>query len=338
MCSKMCSGFRWLIAAIVSGGCVAAISMETLAQAYPTRSIRLVIPFVPGGPTDIIGRTLAQKLSEILPEPVVVENRGGGGGMIAHAAVAKAAPDGYTLLFSDIVAGYAVNPVLFPKTIQYDARTDFTPIAPTASGAVFLFVGASVPARNVQELIALAKSKPGELSFGSAGAGHFPTHIGSELFKVKNGLDILHVPYKGAGQAMVDVAAGRVTFLMTTGLAAAKPFLDSGKVRALALTGNNRAAAAPDIPTFKEAGSPLTEMDSGSVWGVVGPAGMPRNIVVKLNEAIVHAVAAPDVIARFASLSMDPMSSTPEAWDAFIKETMATWGQVLKRANIKTLD
>ena len=334
----MHSRFRWLMAAIVSGGCLAAISMETLAQAYPTRAIRLVIPFAPGGPTDILGRVTAQKLSEILPEPIVVENRGGGGGMIAHAAVAKAAPDGYTLLFSDVVAGYAVNPVLFPKTIQYNPRTDFTPIGNVASGAVFLYVSASLPVHNVKELIAFAKSKPGQLSFGSAGAGHFPTHIGSELFNMKNGLDVLHVPYKGAGPALVDVSAGRVSFVMTTGVAAAKPFLDSGKVRALALTGNQRAAALPDVPTFAEAGFPMPEMDFGSVWGVVGPAGLPRNIVVKLNEAIVQALAAPDVLARFASLNMDAVPGTPEQFARYLDETMETWTQVLKRANIKSLE
>ncbi len=334
----MCSKFRWLTAAIAIGGCLAAISMETLAQAYPTRAIRLVIPFAPGGPTDILGRVTAQKLSEILPEPVVVENRGGGGGMIAHAAVAKAAADGYTLLFSDIVAGYAVNPVLFPKTIQYNPRTDFTAIGNVASGAVFLYVSASLPVRNVQELIALAKSKPGELSFGSAGAGHFPTHIGSELFKMKNGLDILHVPYKGAGPALVDVSAGRLSFVMTTGVAAAKPFLDSGKVRALALTGERRAAALPDVPTFTEAGSRLPEMADGSVWGVVGPAGLARSIVVKLNEAINQALAAPEVQARFASLNMDAMPGTPEDFSRLLNETMETWTQVLKRANIKSME
>ena len=291
----MCPRFRWLLAAIVSGGCLATVAMETLAQAYPARPVRLVVPYPPGGPTDLLGRTVAQKLGEMLPEPVVVENRGGGGGMIGTAAVAKAAADGYTLLLGAI-GSFAIDPVLY-KSIPYNARTDFTPIGPVASGALFLFVGASVPARNVQELIALAKRKPGTLSFASSGAGHFPTHIGPELFKLKNGLDILHVPYKGSGQAIIDVAAGRVSFIMTSGLGAAKPFLDSGKVRALALTGDKRAAAAPDVPTFAEAGSPLPEMNAGTWWGLMGPAGLPRNIVVKLNESLAQAMAAPDVRA-----------------------------------------
>jgi len=328
----MCSNFRWLIAAIVSGGCLAAISMETLAQAYPTRPVRLVITMPPGGPTDMLARTLAQKLGEILPEPVVVENRPGGGGIIAYAAIAKAPADGYTLLLGDL-ANSTINPSLY-KSLPYDTRKDFTPIGPVASGAIFIFVGASVPARNVQELIALAKSKPGELSFGSGGAGQL-THIVPELFKVKNGLDILHVPYKGAGPAMVDVAAGRVSFVMTAGLAAAKPFLDSGKVRALALTGEKRSAALPDVPTFAEAGSPLPEINAGTWFGLIGPAGLPRNIVVKLNESLAQAMAAPDVRARLAAFNMEPMTATPEAFTDFINAGIETWAQVLKRMNIK---
>ena len=334
----MYSRFRLLIFAMVSGACLATASIESFAQAYPTRPIRLVIPFGAGGPTDIVCRVVAQKLSEILPEPVVVENRPGAAGGIAHTYVAKAVPDGYTLLFSGILTGFAVNPVLFPKTIQYNPREDFTPIGNVASGAVFLYVNASLPVRSVKELIALAKSKPGTLAFGSAGAGNFPTHIGPELFKVENGLDMLHVPYKGAGQAMADVAAGRVSLLMTTGLAAAKPFLDTGRVRALAVTGKRRTAVLPDVPTFAEAGSPLPELDSGAVFGVVGPAGLPRNIVVKLNEAINQTLAAPDVLARFASLNMDPLPGTPEAFADFINNMIAAWAKVLTRVNIKGLD
>ncbi|MBI2320398.1 MAG: tripartite tricarboxylate transporter substrate binding protein [Betaproteobacteria bacterium] len=330
----MCSRFCVLLAAILSGGWLAAVAIETLAQAYPARPVRLVVPYPPGGPTDILGRTVAQKLSEILPEPMVVENRPGAGGMIAHGYVAKAAADGYTLLLGDI-GSFAVNPVLYPKTIQYNPRADFTPIGPVASGAIFLFVNASVPARNVQELIALAKTKPGTLSFASSGAGHFPTHIGPELFRVKNGLDVLHVAYKGSGPAMVDVVAGRVSFIMTTGLAAAKPHLDSGKVRAFALTGDKRAAAAPSVPTFAESGTPLPEMDAGTWWGLMGPAGLPRHMVVKLNESLTRALAAPDVRARLAALNMDPMTSAPEAFTDFINTAIETWAQVLTRLSIK---
>lgn len=334
----MGSRFRVLLAAISTGACLAGTAIEAFAQDYPVRPIRLLIPFSAGGPSDIVARVVAQKLSEILPQPVVIENRGGAAGMIAHTSVAKAVPDGYTLLFSGVMTGFAVNPVLFPKTIQYNSREDFTPIANVCSGAVFMYVDASLPVRSLKELIALARSKPGALTFGSAGAGNFPTHIGAELLRQKNGLDILHVPYKGAGQAMADVAAGRISFVMTTGLAAAKPFLDAGKVRAIAVTGDKRSAMLPDVPTFAESGSPLPEMGAGAVWGVLGPAGLPRSIVIKLNGSINQALAAPDLLARFAALEMDPLPGTPEAFGEYINVLVTTWAPILKRAQIQSLD
>lgn len=332
------SRFRLFLAVTLGGACLATAAIDSLAQTYPDRPIRLVIPFGAGGPTDIVGRVVAQKMSEILPQQMVAENKPGAGGMIAHAYVAKSPADGYTLLFSDTIAGYAVNPILYPKTIQYNPRTDFVTIGSAASGAVFLYASASLPVKNVQELIALAKSKPGALSFGSAGAGHFPTHIGSALFTTKNGIDVVHIPYKGAGPAMVDVAAGRLAFLMTTGVAAAKSFLDAGKVRALALTGKSRTNVLPDVPTFDEAGTPLPEMGNGSTWGIVGPAGLTRHMVVVLNEALNKALAAPDLKARFASLNMETMPGTPEAFSELVKSQMDTWTNVLKRANIKSLE
>lgn len=328
----MCSKFHWLIAAIVSGGCLATVAMETSAQAYPTRPIRLLIMAPPGGPTDLLGRALAQKFGEILPEPVVVENRPGAAGIIAYGVVAKAAADGHTLLLGDL-GGLTVNPSLY-KSLPYDTRKDFTPIGPVATAHLFLYADASLPARNLQELIALAKSKPGILSFGSNGAGQL-THIGPELFKVKNGLDILHVPYKGIGPALVDVLAGRVSFIMTTGFATVKPHLDSGKIRALALTGERRSAALPDVPTFAEAGSPLQELNLGNWWCLMGPAGLPRHIVVKLNDSLAQALAAPDVLAKLAALNMLPFISTPEAFAEVINAAIGTWAEVLKNMKFR---
>ena len=328
-----CSKFRWLIAAIVSGGCFATASMETLAQDYPTRPIRLVVPYSPGGPSDIVGRLLGQKLGEILPQPIVVENRAGGGATIGTAYVAKMTADGYTLLLADI-GGFFVNPYFF-KSLQYNARTDFTPIAPVASGAIFIFINASLPTRKLQELIALAKRKPGALSYGSSGAGSFSSHLAPELFKLKHGLDILHVPYKGSGPAMLDVVAGRASFIMTTGYGTAKPFLDSGKLRALAVTGERRSPAAPNVPTFAEAGSPLPEINAGGIFGLVGPAGLPRNVVGKLNESLAQALKAPDIAAKFASLNLEPMINSPDGFADFINKGIETWAQVLKRMNIK---
>ena len=329
---KMPSAFRYLTALIAGGACLATYSAETLAQAYPSRPVRLVIQYAPGGPTDILGRAVAQKLSEMLPEPVVIENRPGAGGVVGVASVSKAAPDGYTLVLGD-VGSMAINPALY-KSLPYNARTDFTAVGTVASGPIFLYVGASVPARNLQELIAIAKSKPGALSYGSGGNGQFPTHIGPELFRVKYGLDMLHVPYKGAGPAMIDAAAGRVALVMTAGLAAARPFLDSGKVRAFAITGGKRSAVMPDVPTFAEAGYPLPEIDAGTWFGLLGPAGLPREIVGKLSQTLGQALAAPDFVARLAALTLEPMASTPEAFAEFIRSAGETWAQIVKRTNI----
>ena len=329
----MCSRFRLLIAAIVSGGCVAAVAVETLAaQTYPTRPVHMVIGYAAGGPTDVLGRIVAQKLGEILGEPFVVENRPGAGGIIGAAAVAKAAADGYTLFF-ETVPSFTVNANVY-KSLPYDARKDFTPIGPVASGAVVLWVNTSLPARNLNELIALAKSNPGELSFGSAGRGQYPTDIGPRLFVLKNGLDILRVPYKGAAPAMIDVAAGRISFVMTAGLAAAQPYLSAGKVRALAVTGDKRAAWLPNVPTFAEAGSPLPEMTIGGWFGLWGPAGLPRNIVVKLNQSIAKAMTAPDIFARLAVFGLEPMTANPEAFSNSVNTEIETWGPVLQRMNI----
>ncbi|MBI2319762.1 MAG: tripartite tricarboxylate transporter substrate binding protein [Betaproteobacteria bacterium] len=322
-----------LICALLCGSFVAAAAPEALAQAYPARPVRLVVPYAPGGPSDIVGRLLAQSLGDLFGQPMVVENRAGGSATIGTASVAKAAPDGYTLLLADI-GGFFVNPYFF-KSLPYDARTDFTPISPVVSGAIFLFVNASLPARDVRELIALAKSKPGSLTFGSSGAGSFSAHLAPELFKLKHGLDILHVPYKGAGPAMMDVVAGRISLIMTTGYGTAKPFLDSGKLRALAVTGERRSRAAPDVPTFAEAGSPLPEINAGGIFGLVGPAGLARNIVVKLNESLLQALASREVLAKLAALNLEPMPMAPEAFGGFISAQMDTWAALLKRMNIK---
>jgi len=325
------SRFRWLIATIVSGGCLATVAMETVAQAYPTRPIRLVVTMPPGGPTDLLARSLATKLGEILPEPVVVENRPGGGGIIAYGSVAKAPADGYTLLLGDL-ANSTVNPSLY-KSLAYDTRKDFTPIGPVATAPLLLIASASLPVTNLKELVALAKSKPGSLTYGSGGAGQL-THVGPELFKAKYGLDVLHVPYKGIPPALVDVVAGRVSFVMTTGLATAKPHLDSGKVRALAITGDKRADSLPEVPTFAEAGFPLPELNLGNWWGLMGPAGLPRDITAKLNGSLAQALASPDFLSRLTTLNMSPMNRTPDAFADVINTATDTWAQVVKRANI----
>jgi len=317
------------VAGAIVLGCLAAVPDEAQAQAYPARPIRLVIPYPPGGPTDILGRPVANKLGEVLGQQVIVENRAGASAILGTESVAKAAPDGYTLLLADI--NHAVNRSLY-KSLPYDSRKDFTPIGLIASASLALIVNASLPARSVQELIALAKSQPGKLSYGSAGAGNL-THLAPELFKVKYGLDILHVPYKGAGPALTDLVAGQTSFVIM-GLSATKAFIDSGKLRALAITGDKRARSMPDLPTFAEPGAPLPEMKVGSWWGLAGPARLPRDIVVKLNQSLAQTLLAPEVRARLEALNIDAMPSSPEAFADWLNAQADTWADVVRRAKI----
>jgi len=310
-------------------GCLAAVPHEAPAQTYPARPIRLVIPYAPGGPTDILGRAVANKLGEVLGQQVVVENRAGVSAILGTEYVAKAAPDGYTLLLADI--NHAVNPGLY-KSLPYDSRNDFTPIGLIASASLALIVNASLPARSAQEFIELAKNQPGKLSYGSAGAGNL-THLAPELFKVKYGLDVLHVPYKGAGPALTDLVAGQTSFVIM-GLSATKAFIDSGKLRALAITGDKRARSMPNLPTFAEAGVPLPEMKVGSWWGLAGPARLPREIVVKLNQSLAHTLLAPEVRARLEALNIDAIQSSPEAFADWMNAQADTWADVVRRAKI----
>jgi len=318
-----------LVASAVALSCLVAASNEAQAQAYPARPIRLVIPYPPGGPTDILGRAVANKLSEYLGQQVIVENRAGASAIVGTEFVSKAAPDGYILLLADI--NHAVNPGLY-KSLPYDSRKDFTPIGLVASASLALVVNASIPARSVQELIALAKSQPGKLSYGSAGAGNL-THLAPELFKAKYGLEVLHVPYRGAGPALTDLVAGQTSFVIM-GLSATKAFIDSGKLRALAITGDKRARSMPDLPTFAEAGVPLPEMKVGSWWGLAGPARLPRDIVVKLNQSLAQTLLAPEVRARLEALNIDAMPSSPEAFADWLNAQADTWADVLRRAKI----
>lgn len=326
---------RRLMAAFVGAACLASAGVHAQAPSYPTKPVRFVVPFAPGGPTDALARNLAAKMGELLGKPVIVDNRPGASGTIGVAAVAHAPADGYTLLFHEVAATFAIQPVI-TKALTYDVRKDFTPISLAASGPIFLVVNSTVPVRNVKELIELAKKKPGDVSFASSGGvGQLPTHIGPELLKMKHGLDLNHIPYKGAGPAMVDIAAGRVSMIMTTGLGSVQQFIDSGKVKALAITGDKRADALPNVPTFAEEGVPLPELSGGTMWGLLGPAGLPRDIVVKLNQAVVKAMASPEVREKLTALNIEPRTSSPEAFSELIKKETETWGGVLKRMNIQ---
>jgi tripartite-type tricarboxylate transporter receptor subunit TctC len=322
---------RCSMIAFAAANCL-AVANEAFAQAYPARPLRLVVPYAPGGPSDILGRTVSLKMGELLGQQVVVENRPGVGSIIGTEVVAKAAPDGHTLLLGDIIATYAVNPILY-KSLPYDARRDLTPVGPVATAALVLLVNPVLPVRTVQELIALAKTKPGELSFGSAGVGN-TTHLGPELLKTKHGLSMIHVPYKGIALAVADLVGGRLSLVMA-GPGVAKSFIESGKVRALAITGEKRAAVLPTVPTFVESGSPLPEMNAGSLWGLLAPAGVPREVVLKVNGTTAQALGAPEVRARLESLNIDAARSTPQVFSELIATLTETWTEVLKRANIK---
>lgn len=299
------------------------------AQPYPTQAIRVIVPVAPGGPTDILTRAVSPRLGEALGQQILVENRPGAGGGIAATAVARAAPDGYTLLLADM--SFATGPSLY-KPAQYSIKDQFTPVGLMAVASLVLVVHPSLPSKNVKEFVALARSQPGKLSYGAAPGT--PTHLGPEVLKESYGLDMVSVPYKGIAPALTDLVGGRLTFAMV-GVSVAKPFLDSGKLRVLAVTGHKRAIALPDVLTFAEGGVPLAGMDSGSWWGLTAPAGVSREIVSKLNSALAKAISVPEVRDRLTAMNFDPSTGSPEAFGALIEKEAVKWARVIQRAGIK---
>ena len=314
---------------LIASATAMCFAVSALAQNYPVHPIRLVVAYPPGGPNDILARTLSPTLTEILGQQVIVENRPGADGNIGLAAVAKAAPDGYTLLLGDMPI--SVSPALH-ASLPFNVRKDLTPIGMIASAPLLLVVNPVLPAKGVSELIALARSQPGQLSFGSPSKGT-PPDLASELFREANDLNVLSVPYKGAGAALTDLIGSRISF-MFMGLSASRPFIDSGKLRALAITGTRRAAALPDVPTLAEAGSPLPEMDFGSWWGLLGPRGLPEDIVRRLNDALARTLALPGLRERLAALNFAPVTGSPEDFSGFIGAETAKWARVVSRLGI----
>jgi tripartite-type tricarboxylate transporter receptor subunit TctC len=303
--------------------CVAAAQAQ-----YPGKPVRIVVPSSAGGGTDIITRIVAPKLSERLGQQVVIDNRPGAGTMIGGDIVAKAPPDGYTLLMC--VSTLATNPVIYRK-VPYNALTDFAPITLVLSAPNILVVHPSLPVKTVKELVWFAQARPGQLNFGSAGAGTGP-HLGMELFMSMTGTRMVHIPYKGSAPAMIDLLAGQVTTMVATMLTAL-PQVRTGRLRALGITGATRIAAAKDVPTIAEAGVPGYE--AVQWYGLVAPAQTPRDIVMRLNREMVSILQSSDVKERFASDGGDAVPTTPEDFGRYIRTETEKWARVAKAAGIK---
>jgi len=300
------------------------------AQAWPNKPIRMVVPYPPGGPTDIVARVVGQKLSERLGQPIVVDNRPGAGGNIGADAVAKSAPDGYTMLVA--TTAHAINMTLFAKP-GYNTRTDFAPVSMLTSGPLVLVTAPSTPASNVAELIAMAKANPGKVTFASSGNGQ-STHLSAELFDSMAGIRMTHVPYKGSAPALTDVMAGQATVMFDTMLSA-MPFVRDGKLRALAVTGAARSPAAPDIPTVAQAGLPGYE---ATAWNaLLVPAGTPAAVVDKLSEALKAVLTQDDVRTRFATQGFAATWTSPPDTGRFVVHEIDKWGKVVK-ASGATID
>jgi tripartite-type tricarboxylate transporter receptor subunit TctC len=307
---------------------VAGPSFAQTASGYPDHPVKVIVPFAAAGPTDVMARLIAQKLSDHLGKQFYVENQPGAGGNIGMASAAKASPDGYTILF--VSSSYVVNPSLYPK-IPYDPYTDFIPITVAGDSPNVLVVNPSLPVKNVKELVDLIKENPGKYSFASAGTGTTP-HLSGELFKLTFDLDLVHVPFNGAGPAIQSTGAGH-TPIAFTALPPAAPLAKGGQLRALAVTGKTRSEALPDVPTMEEAG--IRGQEADTLQGVLVPARTPKDITDLLYHEIVKIVHEPDVKERFAALGFDPVANSPEEFTAQIKVEIAKWGKVIKDANIK---
>jgi tripartite-type tricarboxylate transporter receptor subunit TctC len=307
---------------------LAALPVSALAQDFPAKPIRLVVPTSPGGGTDISARIIAPKLSEYLGQQVFVENRAGASTMIGGEFVARAAPNGYTLLMG--ISSLTINPYIHPK-VPYDPVKDFAPVTQVVAVPNMLVSHPSLPARSLKELIALARARPGELNFAAGSAGS-NQHLAMELLAHTVNVRVVHVPYKGQGPALADTLAGHVTVMMANVLGAL-PHARSGRLRAHGVTGAKRASVAPDIPTIAEAGVPGYEVVQW--FGVLAPGGTPRDVVAKLNAATVRALQDPTIRQRFAADGGDPVGNTPDEFAAVIRNDLQKWGRVIREVNLR---
>jgi tripartite-type tricarboxylate transporter receptor subunit TctC len=301
---------------------------EAFAQGFPARPIRIIVPFPPGGGTDVVARTVAPRMSELLGQPIVVENRAGAGGNIGTEYVARAAPDGYTLLVAS--AATAINTTL-TKNLSWDLLKDFAPVVLLVHNQSLLVVHPSVPVTSVKELIVMAQAKPGQVTYASYGNGS-SAHLIAELFKMTAGVDLLHVPYKGAAPAVNDLVGGQVNVIFAD-VAAILPHVKSGKARALGIGSAKRFEGLPEVPTIAEAGVPGFE--AGGFLGLVAPAGTPPAAIEMLNGAAVKALAAPEVRERLMALASPPVGDTPAEFGRFLREQVEKWARVIRAGNIK---
>jgi tripartite-type tricarboxylate transporter receptor subunit TctC len=305
-----------------------AAAAQTAATDYPVKFVRFIVPYAPGGSSDVLARTLGQKLGAALGQTFVIDNRPGAGSMIGTDIASKATPDGYTIILSDMP--HTINPSIYAK-VPYDPVKDFAPVTTIGVSPMFLFVNPAVKALNVKDFIALAKAQPGKISIASGGTGA-TTHLMAELLQSHAGIKLNHVPYKGAGPALTDVVAGQIPATFTS-MATAAPFVQSARLRILGVTSAKRLPAFPEVPTFDESG--VTGLIVEHWWGVMAPAGVPRPVIEKLRGEIVNAVNSADVRERFAALAVEPRTNTPQQFQALIETDVKRWGKVVKDAGIK---
>ena len=313
---------------LVIGLAVACAYADACAQPYPVKSVRLIVPYAPGGGVDIVARALGQELTKRMGQQFIVENKTGAGGNIGSDAVAKAAPDGYTLLIAS--PANAVNPSLYAK-MPFNAVRDLMPVALIATVPAILLASPALPVKSVKELIALAKAKPGTLTFGSGGSGT-TEHLAGEMLNSQTGIDLLHVPYKGGAAVLPDLISGQISVFFVNQLFAL-PYVKAGTVRALGLASDERSAALPDVPTFAEAG--FADFRVAVWYGVMAPAGTPKETVSQLNREIVAALASAEMRERLLAMSAKPLPGTPEQFATFFADEMTRWARVVKTSGAK---
>ena len=310
--------------------CMCAAAAPVRAQTYPAKAVRLIVPFAAGGSTDIIGRVIAQKLNEMWGQPVLVDNRAGGSTVIGTEIVAKAPPDGHTLLVTP--APFTIVPSLMQK-LPYDPHKDFEPITLINTTPLVVVVHPGVPAKSIKELVALAKAKPGALNYGSSGSGG-SNHLAGELFNAMAGVKMVHVPYKGNAPALTDLVGGHVDVVFN-GLTSALPLIKSGKLRALGVTSLNRSAALPGSPTLDESG--LKGFQAVAWNGLTAPARTPKAVIDKINADVMKVIRSPELVEKLKAEGSDPVGSSVEQYARFLREEIAKWNKVIKFANIRGL-